>query len=97
MQPTYEKLPLEGLTQLNFINTLPCHVNLSYVHPGNQTTKWIEMSANSFTFERDLEDQLIAVRARLASPNCGDVNFSETEWSGTIQGASTKVSLIVQL
>ena len=91
MQPTYAKIPGEGLTQLNFINTLPCQVNLSYVHPRNQTTKWIEMSANSFTFERDLEDKPIPVTAHLSSALCGDVNFSTTEWTGTIQGSSKKV------
>ena len=29
-QPTYEKLPGPGMTQLNFINTLPCPVNVTY-------------------------------------------------------------------
>lgn len=95
MQPTYEKIPGAGLTQLNFINTLPCPINISYVHP-NQTTKWIEMSAHSFTFQRDLEDQLIPVRAHLSSGSaCGGIEFSETEWSGTIQGASMKAFSVI--
>lgn len=91
-QPTYEKIPGEGLTQLNFINTLPCPIHLSYVYPGNETTKWIEMDARSFIFERDLEEGMIPVTARLANPLCEDLTFSETEWSGSVQGASQKVS-----
>lgn len=76
---------------MNFINTLPCPVSLSYVYPSNQTTKRIELESHSFTFERDLEDKMIPVTARLANPLCGDVSFSTTEWDGSIRGASKKV------
>lgn len=66
-------------------------MNVSYVHPGNQSVKWFELNAQSYQFERDLEDKMIPVTARLADPLCGGVDFSSTEWTGPIKGASTKV------
>jgi hypothetical protein len=79
------------LTQLNFINTLPCPVNISYAH-GNHPDKWLDVGAKSFSFERDLMDGPIRVKANLLSPRCQDVTFSNAEWTGTIEGVSTKVT-----
>lgn len=43
-------------------------------------------------FERNLRDQPVEVTAHLINPVCGQVNFSTPTWTGTIKGASTKVS-----
>ena len=75
---------------MNFINTLPCPINVSY-HTGGQI-KWIEVNATSYMFERNLRDQPVEVTAHLINPVCGQVNFSTPTWTGTIKGASTKVS-----
>lgn len=93
-QTTYPRIPAAGLTQYNFINTLPCPVNISYFHTG-QPAKWMEVNGNSFTFERDVNsDEPIQVQAHLLHPLCWNVNFSSPEWTGTIEGASTKVNSI---
>lgn len=89
-QTTYPRIPATGLTQLNLINTLPCPVSISYAH-GNQADKWLEINAKSYSFERDLNDGPIRVKANLLSPICGNVDFTTVEWTGTIEGASTKV------
>ena len=75
---------------MNFINTLPCPVNISYSH-ANQPDKWLELNAKTYSFERDLSDGPIRVKANLLSPICGNVDFTTAEWMGTIQGVSTKV------
>ena len=89
-QPTYSRIPDAGLTQLNFINTLPCQINVSYVN-ANQV-KWIDMNATSYWLERDLKDQPMEVTAQLASPACGKMNFSTPTWTGMMKGASGKVN-----
>ncbi|XP_046443398.1 solute carrier family 15 member 1-like [Daphnia pulex] len=94
LETTYPRIPAPGLTQLNFINTLPCPVNISYAH-GNHPDKWLDVGAKSFSFERDLMDGPIRVKANLLSPRCQDVTFSNAEWTGTIEGVSTKAFSVV--
>ncbi|EFX84703.1 hypothetical protein DAPPUDRAFT_99512 [Daphnia pulex] len=94
LETTYPRIPAPGLTQLNFINTLPCPVNISYAH-GHHPDKWLDVGAKSFSFERDLMDGPIRVKANLLSPRCQDVTFSNAEWTGTIEGVSTKAFSVV--
>uniref|UniRef100_A0A0P5IK34 Oligopeptide transporter 1 n=1 Tax=Daphnia magna TaxID=35525 RepID=A0A0P5IK34_9CRUS len=94
LEKTYPRIPAAGLTQLNFVNTLPCPVDISYVHT-NRPEKWFEINAKSFTFERDLSDGPIQVKAILLSPTCGNVNFSTPEWIGTIDGVGTKAFSVI--
>ncbi|XP_046443391.1 peptide transporter family 1-like isoform X5 [Daphnia pulex] len=94
LEPTYPRIPDAGLTQLNFINTLPCPINISYTG-GVDQVKWIEVNATSYSFERNLKDQPIEVTAQLINPVCGQVNFSTPTWTGTIKGASTKAFSVV--
>ena len=92
IQPTYPRIPDAGLTQLNFINTLPCPINISYT-AGNNQVEWTVVNATSYSFERNLKDQTMQVTARLINPVCGQVNFSTPTWTGMIKGASTKVNI----
>lgn len=92
LQPTYPSIPDAGMTQLNFINTLPCPLNISYIN--NNQVKWIEMNATSYSFERNLNNQSIDITAQLiSSPACQQMNFTIPTWTGTIKGASTKVNV----
>lgn len=86
---TYPRIPETGLTQLNFVNTLPCHVNVSY----NNEAKWIE--ANSFSFERDLKDEPLHIQVKSADSRCGNIELTSPEWSGLINGASSKVQTLI--
>lgn len=80
------------MTQLNFINTLPCQVNISYMN--DNQVKWIEINATSYSFERDLIDRSIDITAQLiSSTDCQEMNFTTPMWTGMIKGASTKVSV----
>lgn len=88
-QPTYERIPASGLTQLNFINTLPCQVNVDYVI--GDVTRSVTLNATSYSFEHDLKDASIEVTARLVTPVCGGIQFTETQWKGQMRGNSTKV------
>ena len=92
-QTTYPVIPAAGSTQFNFINTLPCPVNISHGHTGQQPANWMTVDANSFTFVRDLKNEPIQVQAHLLNPFCANLNLSTAEWSGTIEGTSTKVTL----
>lgn len=95
-QSTYPQIPAEGLTQFNFINTLPCPLNISYAHASHPEKQWIELGPKSFIFEKDINSKPIQVHAKLLDSLCGNVDFSATsEWTGTIEGASTKVILMI--
>lgn len=95
-QTTYPRIPAAGLTQFNFINTLPCSVNISYTHAG-QPARWMIVDSNSFTFERDLNIEPVQVQAHLLNPLCGNMDFSTGGWTGIIEGASSKVIICVSL
>lgn len=93
-QPTYPSIPGAGLTQINFINTLPCNFNVTYTNFNRY--KCIEINATSYSFERELQDQPIEVTAQTTSGSqCGNMNLSLPTWTGTISGDSTKVKYIV--
>ncbi|XP_032791790.2 solute carrier family 15 member 2 isoform X1 [Daphnia magna] len=94
LEPTYPSIPDAGMTQLNFINTLPCPLNISYIN--NNQVKWIEINATSYSFERNLNNQSIDITAQLiSSPACQQMNFTIPTWTGTIKGASTKAFSVI--
>uniref|UniRef100_A0A0P6F561 Oligopeptide transporter 1 n=2 Tax=Daphnia magna TaxID=35525 RepID=A0A0P6F561_9CRUS len=70
LEPTYATIPADGRMQLNFINTLPCQVNVTY----RVTDKNGDLSikANKYEFVQDLEaDQDIFASAFLENADCG--------------------------
>ncbi|KAK4036170.1 hypothetical protein OUZ56_028236 [Daphnia magna] len=70
LEPTYATIPADGRMQLNFINTLPCQVNVTY----RVTDKNGDLSikANEYEFVQDLEaDQNIFASAFLENADCG--------------------------
>ncbi|XP_045033705.1 solute carrier family 15 member 1 isoform X2 [Daphnia magna] len=70
LEPTYATIPADGRMQLNFINTLPCQVNVTY----RVTDKNGDLSikANEYEFVQDLEaDQDIFASAFLENADCG--------------------------
>lgn len=73
-KPTYAIIPANGRIQLNFINTLPCEVNVEYqVTDANEK---FALDANTYKFAQDLEaEKDIIVRASLNNKNCGDYNI----------------------
>jgi len=93
LEPTYERLPGNGLTQLNFINTLPCQVNVDYVI--DDVARSLNLNATGYSFERDLKDGNIDVSVRLVAPLCGGIQFVEPQWTGRIHGNSTKAFSVV--
>lgn len=88
MQPTYERIPDKGFTQLNFINTVACPVNVTYM-AANQA-KSFQLNATSLAFEYDLENGPIRVETTVAAM-CGSTVFRHSKWSGFIAGSSAKV------
>jgi hypothetical protein len=76
--------------QLNFINTLPCKVNIEY-EVSDQTDKFA-LEGNMYKFAQDLgADQDIMVRAFLDEPNCANyIQFDDIdtgkEYLGTGNG-----------
>lgn len=77
------------MTQLNFINTLPCSINVSYVNDNQM--KWIQIDADGYSVESDLKVLPMEVVVKLSEPTCGKLTFPSTTWSGMVKGASTKV------
>ena len=73
-KPTYAIIPANGRIQLNFINTLPCEVNVEYqVTDANEK---FALDANTYKFAQDLEaEKDIIVRASLNNSNCGNYNI----------------------
>jgi solute carrier family 15 oligopeptide transporter 1 len=68
-QPTYATIPGDGRMQLNFINTLPCKVNVEY--EVTEKNGNFELQGNMYEFVQDLEaEQDIIVRAFLDKPDC---------------------------
>ena len=60
--------------QLNFINTLPCEVNVEY-QVTDANDKFM-LNANTYKFAQDLEaEKDIIVRASLNNSNCGNYNI----------------------
>lgn len=70
LEPTYATIPADGRMQLNFINTLPCQVNVTYrVKDKNGD---LSIKANEYEFVQDLEaDQDIFASAFLENADCG--------------------------
>ena len=72
MQPTYEKIPDVGQMQLNFINTLPCDVNVNYyVADDENGTAQLNTTSRTFAtpFLTTVDD--VIVEATLVDPgNC---------------------------
>ena len=89
MQPTYERIPEKGFTQLNFINTAECPVYVTYT-AANQARSF-QLNASSHIFEYDLENGPIGIETTTAA-TCGNIALRQTKWSGYITGSSTKVS-----
>lgn len=71
--------------QLNFINTLPCQVNIEYNIGASQNTN-ILLNATQYEFVQDLKaDETILARAYLTSKDCGPyVQFEEGYDTGFI-------------
>lgn len=86
MQPTHAKIPHEGYTTFNFVNTLPCSIHINYTGHDNGE---ITINATGFAFERDLSDEPLHLTVRLVDEEC--LNLGVAQWSGVIQGESTKV------
>lgn len=100
LEPTYAQIPQQGLTQLNFINTLPCQVSISYATAGGiDEAHFITVNATSNSIQRNLDsEKAIQVRASASAQSCGDVQFQSTahsEWSGLLQGSSQKVFFLL--
>ena len=69
IQPTYEKIPDVGQMQLNFINTLPCDVNVNYyVAPDENGTALLNTTSRIYAtpFLSTVDD--IVVEAALVVP-----------------------------
>lgn len=66
--------------QLNFINTLPCNVDVEYSVGEKNSTGPITISAQSYHFEQNLEaNKTIYARASLKNGNCADfIQFEDT-------------------
>lgn len=93
LEPTYAKIPEKGHTHLNFINTLPCPISVSFASGITDEARHITLNATSYSIQHDLEDKPLQVRASTANSGCGDLTLSQsTEWSGLLQGASEKVT-----
>ena len=91
LEPTYAKIPHKNLTQLNFINTLPCQVSI-VSGIDLQETQFITVNATSNKVQGELQsNKPLQVKASLTQSTCGDVTFQSTEWSGLLHGASEKV------
>jgi solute carrier family 15 oligopeptide transporter 1 len=82
-QPTYATIPGDGRMQLNFINTLPCKVNVEY--EVTEKNGNFELQGNMYEFVQDLEaEQDIIVRAFLDNTDCaGYTEFANTD-TGTV-------------
>ncbi|XP_046443386.1 solute carrier family 15 member 1-like [Daphnia pulex] len=71
LEPTYAIIPSNGRMQLNFINTLPCKVNVKYAVSDKNGELVLE--GNKYEFAQDLEaEQEIIVRAYLESGDCSN-------------------------
>ncbi|KAI9551403.1 hypothetical protein GHT06_021736 [Daphnia sinensis] len=76
LEPTYATIPADGRMQLNFINTLPCQVNVTYRVADKNGELFVK--ANEYEFVQDLEaDKDIFASAFLENPDCGGyLNFN---------------------
>jgi solute carrier family 15 oligopeptide transporter 1 len=85
LEPTYEHLPSAGLTQLDFVNTLPCRVDISYAYDNQE----IEFQLNktypsTYVIDQLFEykvDQNISVKA-VADQECGDITMEKSTFNG---------------
>lgn len=92
LEPTYAKIPENGHTHLNFINTLPCPISVSFASGITDDARHIIVNATSYNIQHGLEDKPLQVRVSVDNPVCGDLTLTQsTEWSGLLQGASEKV------
>jgi len=87
LESTYERIPADGFTQLNVVNTLPCPVNVTYT-AANQARSF-QLNATTFSFEYHLEDRPIAFETTVPK-TCADIVFRQSTWSGFIDGSSAK-------
>ncbi|XP_057379153.1 solute carrier family 15 member 1-like [Daphnia carinata] len=70
LEPTYATIPADGRMQLNFINTLPCQVTVTYRVTDKNGD--LVVNANEYKFVQDLEaDKDIFATASLENPDCG--------------------------
>ena len=85
LQPTYAKIPGPGMMQLNFINTLPCPVNVSYA-VGGQHNESISLNETLRNIETTFlpANQDIAVEASLTGNNCGGITVNTFTWKGSL-------------
>ncbi len=73
------------MMQLNFINTLPCPVNVSYA-VGGQHNESISLNETSRNIETTFlpANQDIAVGASLTGNNCGGITVNTSNWKGSL-------------
>ena len=95
MQPTYAPVPKEGATSLNFINTLPCQVDITFKSETHSFT--IAINSTSYHLEEHLDgEEVFYLKAELINPICGYLNITEPTWSGVAEGAGGKVQFNIK-
>ena len=78
IQPTYARIPGEGLMKLNFVNTLPCDVEMSYkvgIESGN-----FKVNATNYAILEDLpsEETILILNATAKNgAECETISFRQ--------------------
>ena len=76
---------------MNFINTLPCQVDVTLTTEKDSFS--IVINASSYHLEQNLAGhETFHVKAELTNPICGPFNFTESSWINDIEGEDGKVS-----
>lgn len=90
VQPTYAPVPKEGATSFNFINSLPCKVDVTLQSETYSLS--IVVNATSYHLEEHLNgEEAFHMKAELDNPICDSLNITGPIWNGVIEGAERKV------